>query len=146
MTSEENSSISSLDKQDIEGQTWTDLTTSNIIGEQDEGIVTRAQAEKNTSNTGVKGKNTEANLVDEHTESESEVERIYEEPVDSTNTSMVDEQRSGENIDPNVSGANSQSGQSSHSSGTTGTTGTGEIMVYKKDGVKVKPLTTLQCR
>ena len=43
-----------------------------------------------------------------------------------------------------MSGTNSQSGQSSHSSGTTETTGTGEIMVYKKDGVKVKPLTTME--
>ena len=57
MTSEENSSISSLDKQDIvEGQTLTDLTTSNIIGEQDEGIVTRAQTEKNMGSTGERGK------------------------------------------------------------------------------------------
>ena len=145
MTSEENSSISSLDRQDIaERQSWTDLVASNIIGEQDEGIVTRAQAEKNIGSTSEKGKNIEASEVDEHTESESELEEIYEEPVDNTNTNMVDEERSGENIDPNVSGTNSQSGQSNHSSGTTGTTGTGEIMVYKKDGVKVKPLTTME--
>ena len=125
MTSEENSSISSLDKQDIERQAWTDLTASNIIGEQGEGIVTRAQAEKNISSTGGKEKNIEADLVDEHTESESELEEIlYEEPVDNTNTNMVDEDRSGENIDPYVSGTNSQSGQSSRSSETTGTTGT----------------------
>ena len=145
MTSEENSNLSSLDKQEIvERQAWTDLVASNIIGEQGEGIVTRAQAEKNISTTGENGKNIETNLVDEHTESESELEKIDVEPVDNTNTNMVDEDRSGENIDPNVSGANSQSGQSSRSSGTTGTTGTGEIMVYKKDAAKVKPLTTME--
>ena len=110
MTSEENSSLSSLDRQDIaERQAWTDLAASNIIGEQGEGIVTRAQAEKNISSTGEKGKIIEPNLVDEHTESESELEEIYEEPVDNTNTNMVDEDRRGENIDPNVSGTNSQS-------------------------------------
>ena len=62
--------------------------------------------------------------MDEHRESESELEEIYEESADNTNTNMVDEQRSGENIDPNVSETNSQSGHSSHSGGTTGTTGT----------------------
>ena len=112
MTSEENSSTGSLDKQDIEGQTWTDLTTSNIIGEQDEGIVTRAQAEKNISGTSGQEKNIGTGVVEEHTESESELEEIYEKPVDNINTNMVDEERSGENIDPNVSGTNSQSGQS----------------------------------
>ena len=144
MTSEENSSISSLDKQDIERQAWTDLTASNIIGEQGEGIVTRAQAEKISSGAEEKEKNIRVGSEDECTESESELEEIYREPVDDTNINMVDEDRSGENIDPNVSGTNSQSGQSNGSSGTTGTNGTGEIMVYKKDGVKVKPLTTME--
>ena len=81
--------------------------------------------------------------MDECTESESELEEMNEEPVDSIDTNMVDEERR-ENIDPNVSEKNSQSGQSSHSSGTAATTVTGEIMVYKKDGVKVKPLTTME--
>ena len=71
MTSEENSSISSLDKQDIERQARVDFTASNIIGEQDEGIVTRAQAEKNTS-TGGESKENRASSVGGCTESESE--------------------------------------------------------------------------
>ena len=106
-------------------------------------IVTRAQAEKSIGSTSKKGNNIRASEIDEQCEGESELEEISKVPVDGINTNMVNEERSGENIDPNWSGANCQSGQSSHSSGTSVTTGTGEIMIHKKDGVKVKPLTTM---
>ena len=147
---EGNSSDDDVDVQGIPGeQTWTDLIMNNIIGEQAGGVKTGAQTGKEIdratdiivgeviTDTDDRVTDSEASKADEYP-GEAETDK---KAVDSNSTNMAGDE-DGENRPPNIGGTNSQSGHSSNSNGTNGRREV--IMVYKKNGVKVKRLTSME--